>query len=148
MTLVNLNNRLAKSFNTRPMFSDFFNELYGDVLTPETKLNSIPSVNITESTDKFIVALAAPGLSKDDFKINVEENVLTISAEKKEEGSEVKPNYSRKEFSYSNFKRSFNLPETVDTEQINASYENGVLALSIPKKSVEKEKSVIEVKVS
>ncbi|MEO8147016.1 MAG: Hsp20/alpha crystallin family protein [Bacteroidia bacterium] len=148
MTLLNLNNRLAKKFDTRPMFTDFLNEIYGDILTPETKLNTIPGVNITEENDKFTVALAAPGLSKEDFKISIEKEVLTISAEKKEETSEVKPHYSRKEFSYTNFKRSFNLPETVNTEDVKASYENGVLALNIPKKSEAKQKPVFEVKVS
>jgi len=148
MTLLKLNNRLAKQFDTRPMLTDFLNEIYGDILTPETKLNTLPGVNIKEENDKFIIALAAPGLSKEDFKISIENDVLTISAEKKEEVSEVKPHYKRKEFSYSNFKRSFNLPETVNTEDINASYENGVLALNIPKKSEAKQKSAFEVKVS
>ena len=148
MTLLKLNNRLAKGFNSNPMFTDFLNEIYGDILTPDSKQNSIPGVNISESDDKFTLALAAPGLSKEDFKVNVDEGVLSISAEKKEEVNEVKTQYSRKEFSYTNFKRSFNLPETVNIEDINASYENGILTLNIPKKDEAKPKSAIEVKVS
>ena len=148
MTLLNLNNRMAKGFNGRPMFTDFLNEIYGEILTPELKQNRIPAVNITETDDKFTVALAAPGLSKEDFKINIEEDVLTISAEKKEEVNEIAEHYSRKEFSYSNFKRSFNLPETVKIEDVNATYENGILSLNIPKKNEAKAKSAFEVKIS
>ena len=148
MTLLKLNNRLAKNFNGHPMFSDFLNEIYGEILTPESKQNTIPAVNITENADKFVVALAAPGLSKEDFKIGIEKEVLTISAEKKEEVNEVKEHYSRKEFSYTNFKRSFNLPETVKVEDVNATYENGILSLNIPKKNEGKTKQTFEVKIS
>jgi HSP20 family protein len=148
MTLIKFNNRLARKFDARPMFADFLNEIYSDVLTPESKLNSVPAVNITEAKYKFMVAVAAPGLSKEDFKINIENDVLTISAEKKEEVKEEQNNFSRREFSYTSFQRSFNLPETVNTENVNASYENGILTLNIPKKDEAKAKQVLEVKVS
>lgn len=100
---------------------------------------SVPSVNISESDAAFQVALAAPGLSKEDFKINVEEGTLTISAEKQadataKEGEKI----VRREFSYAKFKRSFNLPETIDVAAISATYEAGVLNLTLPKTEVKK----------
>ena len=148
MTLIKFNNRLGRKFDSRPLFADFFNEMYSDFFTPETKLNSVPAVNIAEANDKFLVTLAAPGLKKEDFKISIDENVMTISAEKKEENTEEQAQYSRREYSYSSFQRSFNLPENVNSENINASYENGILAISVPKKEEGKAKLIKEVKIS
>lgn len=148
MTLLKLNNRLVNKFEKYPMFSDLLNEVYENFLTPDAKQYTLPGVNIKEEDEKFVLSFAAPGLSKEDFKISIEENVLTVSAEKKEEVTEEKPLFSRKEFSYSNFKRSFNLPETVNVADVNATYENGILILNIPKKTVVKQKPVLEVKVS
>jgi HSP20 family protein len=92
--------------------------------------------------------MAAPGLTKEDFKINVENDVLTVSNEKKTETSEKNEKYTRKEFSYSSFLRSFTLPEIVDMEKINAGYENGILTLTLPKKEEAKPKSPREIKIS
>ena len=148
MTLIKFNNRLARKFDARPMFADFLNEMYADVLAPESKLNSVPAVNITEAKDKFVVAVAAPGLSKEDFKISIENDLLSISAEKKEDTKEDQGNFSRREFSYTSFQRAFNLPENVNAENVNASYENGILTLNIPKKDEANAKQVLEVKIS
>ncbi|MFI2742260.1 Hsp20/alpha crystallin family protein [Zhouia sp. PK063] len=110
---------------------------------------SVPSVNIKESEDHFQIELAAPGLKKDDFNIAIDENVLTISSSKenKNEIKEDEGKYTRREFSYSEFKRAFNLPETIDEGKINASYENGVLVLTLPKKeeALPKPKKFIEI---
>lgn len=97
-------------------------------------LNTLPAVNVKETDTAYELEVAAPGLSKDDFKIDVEGQTLTISAEKETKEEEKKDTYSRKEFGYSSFKRSFNLPErTVETDKITAKYIDGVLQLYIPK---------------
>ena len=96
---------------------------------------SIPAVNIQETEDYFLVEVAAPGKTKEDFNIELDNDVLTISSEsKKENTEEEKGKFTRREFSYSTFKRAFSLPETVDSAKINASYENGVLLINLPKK--------------
>lgn len=97
---------------------------------------SVPSVNIQETEENFLVEVAAPGRSREDFQIELDNEILTISSEDKKE-NEVKENngkYTRREFSYSSFKRSFSLPETIDSEKIAATYKNGVLEITLPKK--------------
>ena len=103
--------------------------------------NCLPSVNIKEDADAYILDLAAPGYTKSEFDIKLNNNTLTISSEKKQEdNAEKDEKYTTKEFSFKSFKRSFTLPLTVDREQISASYENGILSLSIPKKEEAKPK--------
>lgn len=101
----------------------------------------IPSVNITETDNSFEVEMAAPGLNKQDFKINLDNDVLTIWAEHTQEQKEEKKNYTRKEFNYESFERSFVLPATANTESIHAEYKDGILHLMIPKKEDSKRKS-------
>ena len=119
------------------VFDDMFK---ADWLGGTTNVNSIgtsiPAVNIQESDDNFMVEVAAPGKTKNDFNIELDNDILTISSEEKKENETTEKNgrYTRKEFSYSNFKRAFSLPETVDNEKIAASYENGVLVINLPKK--------------
>ena len=119
------------------VFDDMFK---ADWLGGTTNVNSIgtsiPAVNIQESDDNFMVEVAAPGKTRNDFHIELDNDVLTISAEEKKENETTEKNgrYTRKEFSYSNFKRAFSLPETVNNEKIAASYENGVLVINLPKK--------------
>jgi len=94
-----------------------------------------PSVNIIETDDDFRIELAAPGLSKKDFKIDLENEILTISAEKKSDEKEsTKNNYKRREFDFTNFKRSFTLSESIDSQSISAKYANGVLNVTLAKK--------------
>jgi HSP20 family protein len=106
-------------------------------------------VNIKESTDEFEVELAAPGLDKKDFNIELNNDMLTISSEKKIE-NEIKEGqqFARREFSYQSFSRSFTLPNTVDNEKIRAKYENGILRVSIPKKDEAKPKPVKQIDIS
>ena len=123
------------------IFDTFLNE---DIMNFPTKVNhrksSIPAVNIKESDEGFNLELAAPGLGKEDFKLELENDILTISAEKKvekeiaEENENKTEKYTRREFSFQSFKRTFTLPETVDISNINANYENGVLLVNLPKK--------------
>ena len=107
-----------------------------------------PSVNIVENADNFQIQLAAPGLEKKDFKVEVDNGVLTVSAENEAEEKEEGENYTRREFSYNAFSRSFNLPENALSEKITAEYENGILTLSLPKKEVTVSKPKKEIKVS
>ena len=117
------------------IFEDFFKP-WNDMLDFDgwKRMLTVPSVNITENADAYNVALAAPGLKKDDFKIDVEGAMLTISCEKEDSSEEKDERYTRKEYSYSSFSRSFNLPDEVNSEKIDATYHDGVLKLILPKK--------------
>lgn len=119
------------------VFDDMFKT---DWLGGTTNVNSIgtsiPAVNIQETEESFSVEVAAPGKTKEDFNIELENDVLTISSEDKKENETTEKNgrYTRKEFSYSTFKRAFSLPDSVDSEKISAQYNNGVLEILLPKK--------------
>src|ERR1700745_503762 len=116
--------------------NDFFGSKFFSPSWNEFMDNSIktPLANIKEGKSEFKLDMSVPGLKREDFKINVEDGVLTISAEKKEEKKEEDENYTRREFEYNSFNRSFTLPENVAEEKINAKYEDGMLHVSIPKK--------------
>jgi len=114
------------------LVSDFWGE---DMFpTSDQNWNLTPAVNIIESEQNFKVEVAAPGLCKDNFKVHVEKNMLEISAEKTDEQETQDKKYIRKEFSYSEFKRTFSLPSSVNAEKINATHKDGVLTVEIPKK--------------
>ncbi|HRN97802.1 MAG TPA: Hsp20/alpha crystallin family protein [Flavobacterium sp.] len=108
---------------------------------------SVPPVNIRETDTQFEVELSAPGKTKDDFNIDVDQNLLTISSESNQESSSNEGKYTRREFSFSSFKRSFTLPETVNEDQITARYENGILSIVLPKKeeALPKAKRMIQI---
>ena len=108
----------------------------------------VPAVNVKETEKDFEIEVAAPGLSKKDFNITVENRVLTISSDKEEEKEEKEGNYTRREFSYRSFARSFSLPDGVNEEDVKASYSDGVLRLNVPKKMTAdpKLRKAIEVK--
>ncbi len=108
----------------------------------------IPTVNVIENTKDFKIEMAAPGLEKKDFHVSVNNHELTISSEKKEESKEKTENYTRREFSFSSFARTFRLPENCISEKIDAKYENGILMITLPKKEVTVTKPVKEIKVS
>ena len=101
----------------------------------------IPAVNITDHEDSFDIDVAAPGLTKDDFKINIENGLLCISAEKETKKEEVEEKFTRREFNYNSFERTFVLPENVDVEKIEAKYVDGVLKLSLKKMAVTEPKT-------
>ena len=96
--------------------------------------NNIPAANIIEADDHFDIQLATPGKKKNDFKIELEEGVLTISSRIESNSGEEDSSFTRKEFGYSSFIRSFNIPETVSTDKISANYKEGILTVSLPKK--------------
>jgi HSP20 family protein len=110
---------------------------------------TLPAVNIMENDNEYEIEVAAPGMKKDDFKVNLDKNQLTISSEKSEEKKEKNAdNYSRREFSYQSFQRSFTLPENlVDDEKISAKYSDGILHVRIPKREEVKPKPAREIKI-
>ena len=116
-------------------WSEWFNGGLGRELT-------VPAVNIMENKDDYRISVAAPGLKKNDFNIDVDGNMLTISSEKEESKQEKDAKYTRKEYSYSSFSRSFSLPEEVNQEKIEATYEDGVLKVMLPKKEEAKRLAV------
>lgn len=119
------------------VFDDMFKtDWFGNAPSVNRIGTSIPAVNIKESDNGFEVEVAAPGKAREDFKIELNKDVLTISAEKPSENvsKDEDGKFTRREFSYSTFKRAFGLPETVDTEKIAANYKDGVLVISLPKR--------------
>lgn len=109
---------------------------------------SVPAVNIKENEKNFEIEVAAPGLSKADFTINLEKNILTVSSEKEVNKEAEQDYFMRKEFSYNSFRRSFSIPETIDTEKIKASHKNGILKIELPKQEEAKLKHKQEIKIA
>lgn len=149
MTLIKFKNENPVLSRTKsPYFSEFFNDLFENLPVTEYRKSTIPAVNIVENDEMYKLELAAPGLAKDDFKISIENDMLTVSTEKKSEETEKTEKFTRKEFSYSSFRRSFTLPELVDIEKIGATYNNGIMTIALPKKEEAKPKAPREIKVS
>jgi len=109
---------------------------------------NVPAVNITELPNEYLLSLAVPGMKKEDFKIDVDGNMLTISSEKEENKEDKNKKFTRKEYSYSSFSRSFSLPEEIKQENINAKYEDGVLRISLPRKEEAKKPAVKKIAVN
>ncbi|APY01482.1 heat-shock protein [Lacinutrix venerupis] len=128
---------------------DIFNRDLPSVFTSNFNTGiTLPKVNIKETADAFIVEMAVPGLKKSDFHIEIDNQALSISTETKEENEHKEENYTRREFGYSSFKRTFTLPETVNEEKINASYNEGILNILLPKKEEAKQKPPRSIKIS
>ncbi len=148
MTLIKFKNpALVNQFDRMPYFSEMVNDFFNGWTTPEMFKSSTPAVNIRETEKSYEIHVAAPGMKKEDFKIEVVKDVLTVSAEKKQEQEEKDENYTRKEFSFTSFSRSFNLPEFVEADAIKAIYENGILGLTLPKKQEVLSKAAKEIKI-
>lgn len=134
--------------NWPSLVDEFFgSDLLNNVFEGYTGVNA-PAVNIVEGKEDFRIEVAAPGLDKKDFKINLENNVLTISSEKENKKEEKEGKYMRREFSYSTFKRSFSLPETVESEKISANHKDGILFISIPKREEAKVKPARQIAIA
>ncbi|MBD0287889.1 MAG: Hsp20/alpha crystallin family protein [Flavisolibacter sp.] len=142
-------NELFPSFN---LFDDIFSrDLCNWGLRNNSTTNTtIPAVNIKETNDNFEVEVAAPGMTKEDFKVELDNNMLTIRSEKENQNVEKEgEKYSRREFSYQSFQRTFQLPkEVVDVDHIHAKYENGLLLLLIPKKEEAKQRPPRMIQIS
>lgn len=134
-------------FNTEKFFTPGFMGFDSDFPSMDFA-NRMPSVNITENEKDFMIEMAAPGLERKDFKVEVENGILFIRSEKKEEKKEETKNFTRKEFSFNSFSRSFTLPENCLPENIIARYDNGILFITLPKKEMTFTKPVKEIKVS
>lgn len=113
---------------------DIFAPFFSDSFMGDRFISRVPAVNIAETQEAYEVELAAPGLSKEDFKINVDNDVITVSAEKKAESENAEKHYNKREYSYTSFTRSFTLPDTADQSKIDARYKDGVLQLSVGKR--------------
>jgi HSP20 family protein len=132
----------------------FFDRIFGNDLTDWNLSNfsgpdsTLPAVNVKETDDDYIIEVAAPGMEKKDFKINLQNNVLTISSEKEEEKSEKEGDYARREFNYRSFQRCFTVRESdVDSDKIKANYADGVLSIKLPKREEVKPKPSREIKI-
>jgi HSP20 family protein len=123
---------------------DLFNELYNPVFS-----GSVPAVNVLEGVEGFKIEVAAPGLGKADFKLNLDKNQLTISASKEQNVTENEnEKYTRREFKYASFQRTFTLPNTVDGEKIGATYADGILTVTLPKREEAKDKPAREIEIA
>ncbi|RYE31300.1 MAG: Hsp20/alpha crystallin family protein [Sphingobacteriaceae bacterium] len=140
MTLVKFN-PTKNTTPANPWFSDVFESVFNDSILTDRLVSRTPAVNIAETDGNFQIELAVPGFKKEDFKINIEKNVLNISTEKKNEEIQEGKKFSKREFSYAAFTRSFNLPETVDHSKIDAAYVDGILKLTVAKKEEAKVQS-------
>ncbi|NSW95894.1 MAG: Hsp20/alpha crystallin family protein [Bacteroidales bacterium] len=129
-------------FNMPSLFDDDFWPVF------TTRTSSMPAVNIKEDEKKFTLELAVPGMDKKDLKIDINEDVLTISSESKDEKEENRDGYRRKEFSYSSFCRSFQIPENINQDKIEANYKDGILTVVLPKVEEEKNKITRQIKIS
>jgi len=129
---------LTRNGGTLPtQIDDFFkpwNEWFESGSSLMNRMLTVPAVNIVESKEEYKLSIAVPGMKKSDFEINVEGNMLTISSEKTEESEDSDFKFTRKEYNYSSFSRSFTLPDEISKDKIQASYTDGVLHLTLPKK--------------
>jgi len=145
MSLIKYRNGFDTQF---PVISDLFDQFFDSdfFASPASSFNrgTVPAVNITENEDAFILELAAPGRNKEDFKIEVNNGVLRVASELKNEKTEEDKagKYTRKEFTYQSFSRSFTLPENVNADNVNATYVDGVLRLEVEKMPEVKPKQI------
>ncbi len=158
-TLVNvpksggLTGRNSNRTSNLPMWSSWIDDIFNGGLPSVFSQNfnagiSLPMVNIKETADAYFVEMAVPGLKKSDFHIDIDNQVLSISTEMEEENEQKDENYTRREFGYSSFKRSFTLPETVDDGNIKANYNEGILSIRLPKKEEAKQKPARSIRIS
>jgi HSP20 family protein len=141
MTFIKVNNQKPITEKFAPLFDEVLDNFLDGTGIQKAVLNRTPAVNIRETEKSYEIELSAPGYEKEEFRLNLSKNILTVSAEKKAENEEKKENYSRREFNYTSFKRSFTLPDSANDEGIHAEYKNGILFVSIPKLDAEKNKS-------
>ncbi len=141
------------TFDQFPSLGTFLNDIWSEDMPSVFRTNfnegmTLPKVNIKETAENFQVHMAVPGFKKDNFNISVENEELLISAEIEENTEEKNEEFTRKEFGYASFRRSFVLPETVDGDKIKASYEDGILNVILPKKEEAKPKPARTIKIS
>jgi HSP20 family protein len=135
MTLVKWNNQTPNHLN------NWVNRILDEDFLVDGRFNGFPPVNIVENKTDYAIEVAAPGLEKNEFKVQLDKNILTISVDKKENVEKEEGRQVRKEFSHRAFKRSFTLDDKIDVDNIAAKYDNGILKLTLPKKEEVKESS-------
>jgi HSP20 family protein len=141
-------NLVKRNANSNGLFPSVMDELFKDWMGGTQVINRmVPPVNIRENENSFMVELMAPGMRKEDFNIELDNELLTISSEIKTENNQEEGKYTKREFTFSSFRRSFTLPETVKEDDINASYQDGILKITLPKKeeALPKPKRLIEI---
>lgn len=155
LATVQKNGSLGKTdrFADFPGWSSWIDNLFSNDLPTMMMSNfntgmTLPKVNIRETADSFYVDMAVPGLGKEDFTIDLDNQILSIASEHVEGNDRVEENYTRREFGYGSFKRTFTLPESVDEAKIKASYENGILSVHLPKKEEAKQKPARTITIS
>jgi len=136
-----------------PTWSNWIDSFFNNELPSVFNSNfntgmTLPKVNIKETGDAYVVEMAVPGLKKSDFQIDLDNHVLSISTEMKEENEQKEDNYTRREFGYSSFKRTFTLPDSVDDSKIDAKYVDGILNIHLPKREEAKQKPARTIKIS
>src|ERR1700712_2213856 len=131
MTLVKFKRDNEKAL--MPGVNDVFDSIFNDTFFSDRMVTRVPAANISESQDHYHIELAAPGLKKEDFKLHLDRNMLNISVEQQSEDNIDKKNYSKREYSYSSFVRAFTLPESANSEGVEATYTDGVLKIDIAK---------------
>lgn len=151
LTILKVEHKKYKTMNTivKKQFSSpaYLNNLFNEFNVPAYTGN-VPAINVIENKEGFRIEVAAPGLEKSDFKLNLENNQLTISAQKQDSKEEETSKYSRREFKYNSFQRTFTIPNTVNGAQIAASYDAGILNVSLPKREEAKEKPAREIEIA
>ncbi|MDY2586569.1 Hsp20/alpha crystallin family protein [Winogradskyella aquimaris] len=140
-------------FKTLPSLSswmdDIINKSFGNEFISNFNTGiTLPAVNVLDHDEEYIVEMAVPGLKKSDFDINLDNQMLSISAELNTEDEDSNLNFTRREFGYSSFKRTFSLPETVEFDKIKAKYEDGILRVLLPKRDEAKKKPIKQIKIS
>ena len=146
------NKTMDSNFNGLPTLPSWFDDILGKGFTSEYLSNfntgiTLPAVNVIESNDEFILEMAVPGFKKSDFQVNIDNNILSISAEIDPENNQTAGNYTRREFGYATFKRTFDIPETVETDHIFAKYNDGILKITLPKRDEAKKKPVKTIQI-
>ncbi|MEC3965517.1 Hsp20/alpha crystallin family protein [Flagellimonas halotolerans] len=147
------NGSLAKSTLDFPTWSNWIDSFFSSDLPPVFTSNfntgiTVPKVNIKETADAYWVEMAVPGMKKSDFQIDLDNQQLSISTEVKQEEEGKEDNYTRREFAYASFRRSFTLPDSVDDGKIKASYIDGILSIHLPKKEEARKKPARTIKIS
>ncbi|QBQ40823.1 Hsp20/alpha crystallin family protein [Sphingobacterium psychroaquaticum] len=147
MALLKFPAKSIHSGSMNPYVNSIFDNFFDDSFVADRLTTRVPAINISETDVAFKIEMAAPGLQKSDFAINVDKDLITVSVEKKEEEVKEEKLYSKKEFSYTSFTRSFALPESVDYNNIDAAYTDGILTITVGKKEeAQIAKRLLEVK--
>lgn len=139
---------LVKHFASPSYLNGFFGKDYFNEYNTPAFAGTVPAVNVVENKEGFRIEVAAPGLQKSDFKLNLEKNQLTISAEKEQKEENANEKYTRKEFKYTSFQRTFTLPNTIDGDRIEANYADGILSIALPKREEAKEKPARQIEIA